>query len=72
MTTPNNGGAAKEVAAMERRDRRIADSWNRHNTDDVSTPRLLQMVQDDTGCDVSRVISGLVRVGILKSREPQS
>lgn len=57
--------------ARIRRDKRIADSWNRHNVGDISTPRLLQMVQDDCDCDVSRVISGLVREGVLEPAPTQ-
>ena len=63
---------SREADSMKRRDKAIADAWNRHNDDDISTERLLQMVQDDTGCDVSRVISGLVREGILEQQEPSA
>lgn len=61
---------ANQDEKMRQRDREIADSWRIHNDEEISTARLLSMVMDDTGCEVSRVISGLVREGILEAKTP--
>jgi len=53
--------AAKKKAKNEA----IAASWELHNDDDISTERLLQMVADDCNVDTSRVIDGLVAMGVL-------
>lgn len=49
--------------SMRRRDQQIADAWDRHNDDDISTERLMSMVMDDVGC---------VRMGILEQQEPEA
>ena len=45
------------------KDEAIALSWDIHNDDEISTPRLLQMVADDNDCDIDDVIDAMVRLG---------
>lgn len=52
-------------------DARIAASWERHNTDDISTERLFAMVSDDTGCDTDRIIEAMVRLGHFQPVKPK-
>ena len=47
----------------DNKDEAIALSWDIHNDDEISTPRLLQMVADDNDCDIGDVIDAMVRVG---------
>ena len=37
----------------------ILMSYNSHDDGDISTERLLQMVADDCGCDISDVVNAL-------------
>jgi hypothetical protein len=54
---------AQQDYMRDKRDQRIAAAYDLHNSDDVSTPRLLHMVADDCDCDIGRVISAMVRLG---------
>lgn len=52
--------ALKEVKKMkESRKRTILDCYERFDSDDISTERLLAMVADECGCDVSDVVDVL-------------
>lgn len=39
--------------------RRIIASYKLHDTDDISTERLLQIVADDCNCEISDVVEAL-------------
>lgn len=54
------------------KDQKIADSWRLFNDDNISTERLMAMVMDDCNCDLDRMISGLVREGILEEALSQT
>ena len=43
------------------RDNEIMASWDAHDSDDISTERLLQMVADDCKCEVDDVVETLSR-----------
>ena len=43
------------------RDNEIMDSWDTHDSDDISTERLLQVVADDCKCEVDDVVETLSR-----------
>ena len=43
------------------RDNEIMESWDVHDSDDISTERLLQMVADDCKCEVDDVVETLSR-----------
>lgn len=46
---------------------KICNAWNMFDDDDISTERLLEMVRQECNLqDVSDVITGLVKGGILK------
>lgn len=46
---------------------KICNTWNMFDDDDISTERLLEMVRQECHLqDVSDVITGLVKGGILK------
>lgn len=45
---------------------RVVASWQMHDTDDISTERLLAMVCDDCGCESDRVVAALIEAGVLK------
>ena len=44
---------------VEEKRKRIVSSYKDHDEEGVSTERLLQMVADDCGCDVSDVCEAL-------------
>ena len=49
---------------------KICNAWNMFDDDDISTERLLEMVRQECNLqDVSDVITGLVKGGILVERE---
>lgn len=49
---------------------RICNTWNLLEDDDISTPMLLEMVRSEVGLeDVSDVVTGLVKGGILKEQK---
>jgi hypothetical protein len=50
-------------------DQRILAAYNLHDDDDISTERLLAMVCDDCGCDVSRVVEALRRDAEADNKE---
>lgn len=45
------------------KDEAIALTWDIHNYDEISTPRLLQIVADENDCDIGDVIDAMVRLG---------
>jgi hypothetical protein len=49
-------------------DRKIIEAWEAHEArePDISTERLMAMVEDDTGADVTRQLRALERAGMLK------
>jgi alkylhydroperoxidase family enzyme len=51
---------------------RIAASWDAHNDDEISTEQLLDRVSRECGCDVSRVIDGMVEQGLFQPAGAQS
>lgn len=53
-------------------DRRIIESWSIHEDADpeISTERLMAMVQDDTGADATRQLAALRRAGLLTVPSP--
>lgn len=53
-----------------RTDAAVVAAWDLHNDDDISTEQLLARVISDTGCDVSRVIEAMVRVGRFVEKKP--
>lgn len=49
---------------------KICNAWNMFNDDDISTERLLEMVRQECNLqDVSDVITGLIKGGILTQPE---
>lgn len=52
-------------------DERILASWRLHEEEDedISTERLMAMVEDDTGADNARQIQALERAGLLQPKE---
>lgn len=53
---------------MKQRDMAIVAAWDKFDVDGISTERLLQMVMDETGCEIDRVLRGLEREGIIKRK----
>lgn len=52
---------------------KICNAWNMFDDDDISTERLLEMVRQECKLqDVSDVITGLVKGGILKEVENEN
>ena len=45
---------------MTKRQKKIIESYNIHDTSDVSTERLLAMVCDDCNCDFCDVVEALM------------
>lgn len=67
--------AGAAVSRAERRaafNARIAASYELHDVDDISTEQLLARVSDDCGCDVGRVIDGMVELGKFQPAKAQS
>lgn len=49
---------------------KICNAWNMFDDDEISTARLLEMVRQECSLqDVSDVIAGLVKGGILEEKE---
>lgn len=56
---------------MSKKSKRVAESYHKHNDDEISTARLLQMVVDDCGLeDISEAIDLLVEAGVYKPQPP--
>lgn len=52
---------------------KICNAWNMFEDDDISTERLLEMVRQECNLqDVSDVIAGLLKGGILKEESEGS
>ena len=52
---------------------KICNAWNMFEDDDISTERLLEMVRQECNLqDVSDVITGLLKGGILKEESEGS
>lgn len=62
---------SRQRRTQAEQDRAIIAAWNAHEEadPDISTERLMAMVEDDTGADCSRQIEALDRAGLLKTRQ---
>lgn len=58
----------EQLIRMKQRDMAIVAAWDKFDVDGISTERLLQMVMDETGCEIDRVLRGLEREGIIKRK----
>jgi hypothetical protein len=49
-------------------DAQIVTAWQRHEEaePDISTERLMAMVENDTGADITRQIEALKRAGLMR------